>query len=95
MEGLHPFAHERPGGHRLLHREVLTWRGLVTYYVLFFIHLDTRKVSIAGITEHPDAAWMEQMGRNVTWEGWGFLQDRRYLVWSKNSICLNPIMVAG
>ena len=29
--------------------EVLTWRGLVTYYVLFFIHLDTRRVSIAGI----------------------------------------------
>ena len=22
--------------------EVLTWRGLVTYYVLFFIHLDSR-----------------------------------------------------
>src|SRR6204780_2282809 len=43
--------------------EVLTWRGLVTYYVLFFIHLDTRRVSIAGITEHPDSAWMEQMGR--------------------------------
>ena len=58
--------------------EVLTWRGLVTYYVLFFIHLDTRRVSIAGITEHPHSAWMEQMGRNVTSEGWGFLQDRRY-----------------
>jgi putative transposase len=50
-----------------------------TYYVLFFIHLDTRRVSIAGITEHPDSAWMEQMGRNVTLEGWRFLQDRRYL----------------
>jgi hypothetical protein len=24
--------------------EVLTWRGLVTYYVLFFIHLDNRRV---------------------------------------------------
>ena len=65
--------------------EVLTWRGLVTYYVLFFIHLDTRKVSIAGITEHPDAAWMEQMGRNVTWEGWGFLQDRRYLLHDRDA----------
>ena len=54
--------------------EVLTWRGLVTYYVLFFIHLDTRRVWIAGITEHPDSAWMEQMGRNVTSEAWGFLQ---------------------
>jgi len=65
--------------------EVLTWRGLVTYYVLFFIHLDTRKVSIAGITEHPDSAWMEQMGRNVTWEGWGFLQDRRYLLHDRDA----------
>ena len=31
--------------------EVLTWRGLVTYYVLFFIHLDSRRVSIA-VTLH-------------------------------------------
>jgi putative transposase len=27
--------------------EVLTWRGLVTYYVLFFIHLESRRVSLA------------------------------------------------
>src|SRR6187399_3273924 len=65
--------------------EVLTWRGLVTYYVLIFIHLDTRRVSIAGITEHPDSAWLEQMGRNVTWEGWGFLQDRRYLLHDRDA----------
>ena len=32
--------------------EVLTWRGLVTYYVLFFIHLETRRVTLAGITQH-------------------------------------------
>src|SRR6516164_9001130 len=40
--------------------EVLTWRGLVTYYVLFFIHLDSRRVSLAGITDHPEACWMRQ-----------------------------------
>ena len=34
--------------------EVLTWRGLVTYYILFFIHLESRRVSLAGITRHPD-----------------------------------------
>ena len=28
--------------------EVLTWRGLATYYVLFFIHLESRRVSLAG-----------------------------------------------
>ena len=33
--------------------EVLTWKGLATYYVLFFIHLESRRVSIAGITLHP------------------------------------------
>ena len=45
--------------------EVLTWRGLVTYYVLFFIHLESRRISIAGITEHPDANWMSQVARNA------------------------------
>jgi hypothetical protein len=40
--------------------EVLTLRGLVTYYVLFFIHLGSRRVSVAGITRHPDQEWMEQ-----------------------------------
>jgi hypothetical protein len=39
--------------------EVLTLWGLVTYYVLFFIHLESRKVDIAGITVHPDEQWMK------------------------------------
>ena len=43
--------------------EVLTLRGLVTYYVLFFINLESRRVTIAGITVHPDEAWMKQMAR--------------------------------
>jgi transposase len=30
--------------------EVWTWRGLVTYYVLFFLHLESRRVYIAGVT---------------------------------------------
>jgi hypothetical protein len=41
--------------------EVLTLRDLVTYYVLFFIHLESRRVSLAGITRHPDELWMQQM----------------------------------
>jgi hypothetical protein len=32
--------------------EVLTWRGLATYYVLFVIQLETRRVTLAGITRH-------------------------------------------
>ena len=34
--------------------EVWTLGGLVTYYVLFFIHLGSRKVHVAGVTPHPD-----------------------------------------
>jgi hypothetical protein len=30
--------------------EVLTLKELVTYYVLFFIHLESRRVSLAGMT---------------------------------------------
>ena len=37
-------------------------------YVLFFIHLETRRVNLAGFTPHPDQEWMEQQARNVTME---------------------------
>jgi hypothetical protein len=65
--------------------EVLTWRGLVTYYVLFFIHLESRRVEIAGITDHPNEQWMQQMARNATMEGWGALQHCRYLLHDRDS----------
>ena len=53
--------------------EVWTTAGLVTYYVLFFIHLASRKVHVAGVTPHPHEAWMSQVARHVTTEAWGFL----------------------
>src|SRR5262249_23968743 len=53
--------------------EVWTLGGLVTYYVLFFLHLGSRQVSVAGVTPHPNEAWMMQMARNVTMEEWGVL----------------------
>jgi hypothetical protein len=65
--------------------EVLTLRGLVTYYVLFFIHLESRRVDIAGITVHPDEPWMKQMARNVTMEGCGALRDCRYLLHDRDT----------
>ena len=43
--------------------EVFTLRGLVTYYVLFFIHHETRRVDIAGVALHPDERGMQQIGQ--------------------------------
>jgi putative transposase len=60
--------------------EVWTMAGLVTYYVLFFIHLASRKVHIAGVTPHPDQAWMTQVARHVTMADWGCLQPGQYLI---------------
>ena len=65
--------------------EVLTLRGLVTYYVLFFIHLESRRVDIAGITAHPDEPWMKQIARNVTMEDCGALRDCRYLLHDRDT----------
>ena len=65
--------------------EVLTLGGLVTYYILFFIHIETRKVVIAGITQHPNERWMQQMARNVTMDEWGFLQNNRYLIHDRDT----------
>lgn len=60
--------------------EVLTLRGLVTYYVLFFLKLSRREVHVAGLTPHPDESWMKQVARNVTMAGDGFLQGIGYLI---------------
>ena len=65
--------------------EVLTLRGLVTYYVLFFIHLESRRVEIAGITPHLNEAWMKQIARNVTMDEWGFLDNCRYLIYDRDT----------
>jgi putative transposase len=60
--------------------EVWTLGGLVTYYVLFFIHLGSRKIHIAGVTPHPNEQWMIQIARNITMEEWGFLSPGQYLI---------------
>jgi hypothetical protein len=47
---------------------------------LFFLHLGSREVQMAGITPHPNEAWMVQVARNVTMEEWGFLAPGQYLI---------------
>ena len=65
--------------------EVWTLGGLVTYYVLFFLHLGSRKIHVAGVTPHPDEAWMVQVARNVTMEAWGFLAPGQYLIHDRDT----------
>ena len=65
--------------------EVLTWRGLVTCYVLFVIELETRKVTLAGMTRHPTHEWMEQVARNLTDSESGSLRDQRYVLHDRDT----------
>jgi hypothetical protein len=65
--------------------EVLSWRGLVTCYVLFFLNLESRLVTIAGITRHPDQEWMERIGHSATQESWGYLHPCRYVLHDRDT----------
>jgi putative transposase len=48
--------------------EVLTLRGLITYYVLFFIHLESRRICLAGVTRHPDRQALKQRSNSLNHE---------------------------
>ena len=65
--------------------EVATWHGLVTYYVLVVMELNTRRVEIAGITPHPGAAFMQQCARQLTDHFEGFLLGKRYLIHDRDT----------
>ena len=65
--------------------EVWTPRGLKTYFVLFVIDLKTRRVHIAGITEHPTESFMAQVARNLTDAVDGFLKDHRVLICDRDT----------
>jgi transposase InsO family protein len=60
--------------------EVWTWCGLVTYYILFFLNVGSRRVHIAGVTPHPNAPWITQIARNETMDTWGFFKPGQYLI---------------
>ena len=57
----------------------------MTYYVLFFTHLGSRRVFIAGITDHPDASWMSQVASNAALEELGYLHGCRYVLQDRDA----------
>lgn len=66
--------------------EVITWRGLMRYLVLFVIDLKTRQIAIAGISPSPDGHWVAQLARNLTNLEDGFLRGSRYLIHDRDPL---------
>ena len=64
--------------------EVWTLRGLVTYYVLFVMRLETRTVHIAGVTTAPNGEFMKQVVSNLTDVEDGFLLDSEFLIMDRD-----------
>ncbi len=64
--------------------EIWTARRLVTYYVLFVMHLSTRFVHIAGVTTSPNGAFMQQVARNLTDVSDGFLLNKAFLIMDRD-----------
>jgi hypothetical protein len=54
--------------------------GLTRLYVLFFIELDRRQVWLAGVTAHPDSAWVVQQARNLAAEMGDLLGRFKFLI---------------
>jgi len=66
--------------------KVWTLFGMKEVYVLFFIHLGSRRVHIAGVTDHPNEAFMVQTARNMTWlDGWLSEVGARYIIHDRDA----------
>jgi hypothetical protein len=86
MEDVPSHAPGRDRCRGLLSVEVLTVTGLVRYFVLFVIDLQTRRVQIGGVVRQPYGAWMTQVARNLTDGVDGFLLGKRYLLHDRDPL---------
>jgi len=66
--------------------EVLDLRGLIRYFVLFIIDLETRRVEIAGVVAQPEGRWMRQIARNLTDVVDGFLPEGCYVIHDRDPL---------
>ena len=65
--------------------EVLSWKGLVTYYTLFVIELRSRSVQICGTTPSPNAEWMKQAARQLVDAVDGFALGKTHLILDRDT----------
>lgn len=70
--------------------EVWTRAGLVTCYVLFFIHLGTRRVYIANVTTSPNATWTRQQARNFLMHLDDISEPCTHMIHDRDT-CLRPM----
>jgi putative transposase len=49
-----------------LSKKVWTKWGLAEFYILFFIHVGSRRVYVSGMTTHPDTAWVAQQAKDFS-----------------------------
>jgi putative transposase len=47
-------------------KRIVTPKGFVDMFVLFFIHVGSRRVFVSGTTANPDGIWMAQQARNLS-----------------------------
>lgn len=58
----------------------VTLAGFVDLYILFFIHVGTRRVVVSGVTANPDSAWVTQQARNASMDMEDIGLPARYLL---------------
>jgi hypothetical protein len=85
VAGLHPNPPGAVGGDRLLYCGGADAARAGDLLRAVFIHLESRRVDIAGITIHPGELWMKPIACNVTMEGCGVLRDCRYLLHDRDT----------
>ena len=66
--------------------EVLTRTGLVRYFVLFIIDLQSRRIEVAGIVQQPHGRWMQQIARNLNDVDTGFPTGSRSLIHDRDPL---------
>ena len=59
-----------------------TWKEFISAQMAV---LETRRVTLAGITRHPTADWMLQLARNAVDEETGHLRSQRYLLHDRDT----------
>jgi putative transposase len=77
----------------LFTKEVWTGTGLRTAYVLFAIHLQTRRIVLAEATFSPNSLWMRQMGRNLLMECQDLGLDPQLVVHDRDKLLVHELDV--